>query len=55
MCYVNRLARRQLPRITSDGLLEYSVQIPSASRIGSKSPSGHGHKYPADIEWIMAG
>ena len=59
-----RLSRRQLPRITADGLVEYSLQIPrSAMRYtssdrgrGSGSPIRGGHKkYGADIEWILAG
>jgi hypothetical protein len=37
-------------RITPDGLVEYSVQIPSHR---ARSPSGQ--KYGADIEWILAG
>ena len=45
-----RLARRQLPRITPEGLVEYSVQIPSQR---ARSPSSQ--KYSADIEWILAG
>jgi hypothetical protein len=50
-----RLARRQLPRITPDGLVEYSVQIPSGGQ-RAKSPSGSPvQKYGADIDWILAG
>ena len=57
-----RLSRRQLPRITADGLVEYSLQIPrSAMRYtsgrgrGSGSPIRGHKKYGADIEWILAG
>lgn len=61
-----RLSRRQLPRITQDGLVEYSLQIPtSAIRRASGSGSGggrgrsespvHARKYGADIDWILAG
>lgn len=64
-----RLSRRQLPRVTQDGLVEYSIQIPrsamrraSGGLVGShhrgrsESPVFHnGKKYGADIEWILAG
>jgi len=50
-----RLARRQLPRITPDGLVEYSVQIPNVSQ-RAKSPAGPAaQKYGADVDWILAG
>ncbi len=61
-----RLSRRQLPRITQDGLVEYSLQVPrsailftnkansSAKRGLSQSPI-HSKKYGADIDWILAG
>ena len=57
-----RLSRRQLPRITADGLVEYSLQIPrsamrftNSSRGRSGSPIIRNKKYGADIEWILAG
>ena len=56
-----RLSRRQLPRITADGLVEYSLQIPrSALRYNTSSRGRSGSplrnkKYGADIEWILAG
>ncbi|XP_076311617.1 TOG array regulator of axonemal microtubules protein 1-like [Tachypleus tridentatus] len=43
-----RLARRKLPRCTTDGLILYSVNIPtSAGRQGFLLPTG------PDIEWIL--
>ena len=64
-----RLSRRQLPRITQDGLVEYSLQVPSSGSLASRSSHGRGlsrrgrsespvhaaKKYGADIEWILAG
>ena len=61
-----RLSRRQLPRITQDGLVEYSLQVPSSSmgvrnsqrgisRRGRSESPVHAKKYGADIEWILAG
>lgn len=48
-----RLARRQLPKVTQDGLVEYSVQIPAAAlRSKSNNPSV---SYGKDIDWILAG
>ena len=61
-----RLSRRQLPRITQDGLVEYSLQVPRSAvpnknghsangpRGRSESPV-HGRKYGADVDWILAG
>ena len=47
-----RLARRQLPRLAPDGLVEYTTPVPSsavsASRGSTSMPQG------ADIEWILA-
>ncbi|XP_052097640.1 TOG array regulator of axonemal microtubules protein 1-like isoform X15 [Mytilus californianus] len=43
-----RLARRQLPRLNSDRLVEYATPMPSSA--SSRSQYVHG----ADIEWIMA-
>ena len=41
--------------VQTDGLVEYSVQIPNSNQ-RSKSPNGPiGQKYSADIEWILAG
>lgn len=43
-----RLARRQLPRVGSNGLIEYATQIPSsANRVHASAIQG------ADIEWIQ--
>ena len=61
-----RLSRRQLPRITQDGLVEYSLQVPCSASIGLQRSRGtsrrgrsespvHAKKYGADIEWILAG
>ena len=56
-----RLSRRQLPRITQDGLVEYSLQIPR-SAIAYANKNGRGRstspthkKYGADIDWILSG
>ncbi|XP_074631934.1 TOG array regulator of axonemal microtubules protein 1-like isoform X2 [Acropora palmata] len=43
-----RLARRQLPRLNRDGLVEYAVPMPTG-RGQNTVPSG------ADIDWILAG
>ena len=52
-----RLSRRQLPRITEEGLVEYSLQIPTAAIRGSASanPAARQQSYGADIDWILAG
>ena len=61
-----RLSRRQLPRITQDGLVEYSLQVPCSASISLQRSRGtsrrgrsespvHAKKYGADIEWILAG
>ncbi|XP_070582266.1 TOG array regulator of axonemal microtubules protein 1-like [Ptychodera flava] len=42
-----RLARRQLPRLNKDGLVEYSIPLPASATTRGSPPS-------ADIEWIMA-
>lgn len=44
-----RLARRQLPKLNSEGLVEYATPIPSSASSRS-SQQTHG----ADMEWIMA-
>ncbi|XP_042208481.1 TOG array regulator of axonemal microtubules protein 1-like [Homarus americanus] len=45
-----RLARRQLPRVTPDGLIEYSLVVPSASKRNNRAlPKG------ADVDWVLAG
>lgn len=46
----SRLARRQLPRVTPDGLVEYSLQIPPSATRTDRTIT-----YGADIEWILAG
>ena len=46
-----RLARRQLPRMNSDGLVEYAVPCPSSGTTRGKSTTPRG----ADVEWILAG
>ena len=44
-----RLARRQLPRLNADGLVDYATPIPtSATTRGNSVPQG------ADVEWILA-
>eukprot|EP00118_Oscarella_pearsei_P003802 m.15805 g.15805 ORF g.15805 m.15805 type:complete len:1854 (+) comp26567_c0_seq2:408-5969(+) len=47
-----RLARRQLPRISADGLVEHSNPVPisSATSVASHRPSVSG----PDIDWILA-
>lgn len=47
-----RFARRQLPKLNSDGLVEYAVHLPS-----SGSAKGNVNMVPcgADVEWILAG
>ncbi len=49
-----RLSRRQLPRVTEEGLVEYSLQIPSSAVRGSAA-SHQPESYGADIDWILAG
>ncbi|XP_064092455.1 uncharacterized protein LOC135205604 isoform X5 [Macrobrachium nipponense] len=45
-----RLARRKLPRVTPDGLIEHSITIPpNARRTKLSLPKG------ADIDWVLAG
>ncbi|CAG5117605.1 unnamed protein product, partial [Candidula unifasciata] len=44
-----RLSRKQLPKLTSDGLVEYATPTPSSATVRS-SLSQHS----ADTEWIMA-
>lgn len=46
-----RLARRQLPRMNSDGLVEYAVPCPSSGTTRGKSTTPRG----ADVEWVLAG
>ncbi|XP_071481973.1 TOG array regulator of axonemal microtubules protein 1-like, partial [Diadema antillarum] len=43
-----RLARRQLPRLNEDGLVEYASQTPSSAATTGRNPFG-GH----DTEWIL--
>ncbi|XP_077995867.1 TOG array regulator of axonemal microtubules protein 1-like [Glandiceps talaboti] len=42
-----RLARRQLPRLNEDGMVEYSNPLPASATTRGSPPS-------ADIEWILA-
>ncbi|PVD25713.1 hypothetical protein C0Q70_13373 [Pomacea canaliculata] len=44
-----RLARRQLPRLNSEGLVEYATPIPS-----SATQRSSGSTQSADTEWILA-
>lgn len=47
-----RLARRQLPKLNSEGLVEYATPVPSsASTRSAASFSAQG----ADMDWIMGG
>ncbi len=45
-----KLARRQLPRLNRDGLVDYATPIPSSATSRGSSVIPHG----ADIEWILA-
>ena len=45
-----RLAKRQLPKLNSDGLVDYAAPIPSSASTRGNSSIPHG----ADIEWILA-
>ncbi|TRY68490.1 hypothetical protein TCAL_01388 [Tigriopus californicus] len=47
----SRLSRRQLPRITPDGLVEYSLHIPTSALRGEIVTASFG----PDIDWILAG
>lgn len=47
-----RLARRQLPKLNSDGLVEYAVLLPSS---GSANVNSNLSSQGADVEWILAG
>ncbi|KAK3737945.1 hypothetical protein RRG08_028569 [Elysia crispata] len=44
-----RLARKQLPKLTSDGLVEYTTQTPSSATVRSSTA-----QHDADTEWILA-
>ncbi|XP_041469429.1 TOG array regulator of axonemal microtubules protein 1-like isoform X1 [Lytechinus variegatus] len=44
-----RLARRQLPRLNEDGLVEYASQTPSSAAAAGRTASSAGH----DTEWIL--
>lgn len=46
-----RLARRQLPRLNRDGLVECAVPMPSSGTIRGQNNTPRG----ADIDWILAG
>ena len=52
-----RLARRQLPRVTSEGLIDYSLQIPSTAVRSDWKPQrgGGASKWGSDLDWILAG
>ncbi|XP_046559851.1 TOG array regulator of axonemal microtubules protein 1-like isoform X2 [Haliotis rubra] len=45
-----RLARRQLPRLNSDGLVEYATPIPSSATHRTAPNMAQG----ADMEWILS-
>ncbi|XP_046334281.2 TOG array regulator of axonemal microtubules protein 1-like isoform X4 [Haliotis rufescens] len=45
-----RLARRQLPRLNSDGLVEYATPIPSSATHRTPPNMAQG----ADMEWILS-
>lgn len=47
-----RFARRQLPKLNSDGLVEYAMPLPSA---GSAKVNVNMSPRGADVEWILAG
>ncbi|CAH1262478.1 TOG array regulator of axonemal microtubules protein 1-like isoform X2 [Branchiostoma lanceolatum] len=47
-----RLARRQLPRLGTDGLVEYATPPPASARSRSSTGSSQAHQ-GADTEWIL--
>ncbi|KAL4238308.1 hypothetical protein ACF0H5_003020 [Mactra antiquata] len=47
-----RLARRQLPKLNSEGLVEYATPVPSSA---STRSSGTFSAQGADVEWIVGG
>ena len=44
-----RLARRQLPHLNEDGLVEYASQTPTSAAASGRTPASAGH----DTEWIL--
>ena len=57
-----RLARRQLPRVTGEGLVEYALQVPSTatsradwSQSSQSRPTAGSPKWGSDVDWILAG
>ena len=55
-----RLARRQLPRVTGEGLVEYALQIPSTATrtdwtTNTKRATAGSAKWGSDVDWILAG
>lgn len=48
-----RLARRVLPRLSPDGLVEYATPAPASAT--SRNSSGHNNNVGADIDWILSG
>lgn len=47
-----RLARRQLPKLNSEGLVEYATPVPSSA---STRTSASFQAQGADVEWIVSG
>ena len=52
-----RLARRVLPRLTQDGLVEYGLPIPPAAQAAraAEGAVANGLSYGQDIDWILSG
>ena len=52
-----RLARRQLPRVTGEGLIEYALQMPSSAPARRPSPArpAQPSRWGSDVDWILAG
>ena len=54
-----RLARRQLPRVTGEGLVEYALQVPSTATSradwSQSRPTAGSPKWGSDVDWILAG
>ncbi|XP_078314786.1 TOG array regulator of axonemal microtubules protein 1-like isoform X3 [Crassostrea virginica] len=44
-----RLARRQLPKLNHEGLVEYAMPVPSSAQTRSGN-----HAHSADIDWVLA-
>ena len=54
-----RLARRQLARVTGEGLVDYALAIPTTATRSDRTSPSRGHqaqsKWGSDVDWILAG